>query len=138
MPDPFDVFLSSPAIANGIVYVGSGDQHVYALDAATGALRWSFATGDVVHASPAIADGVVYVGSWDRNVYALDAATGRERWKYTTGNDTVQNRMNSLHSGAWAPVTADRACATKPDSLPMSSESVDALRTIDRCVDTRW
>ena len=55
-----------------------------------------------------------------------------------TGNDTVQNLANSLHSGACAPVTADRARATRPDSRPMSTASVDALRTIDRWVDTRW
>jgi outer membrane protein assembly factor BamB len=103
MPDPFDVFLSSPAIAGTTVYVGSGDQHVYALDAATGALRWSFATGDVVHASPAVVNGVVYVGSWDRNLYALDATTGRERWRYTTGNDTViYNQIGIASSAALA------------------------------------
>jgi outer membrane protein assembly factor BamB len=100
MPDPFDVFLSSPVIAGNVVYIGSGDQHIYALDAATGALRWSFATGDVVHASPAIADGVLYVGSWDRNLYALDAATGRERWRYTTGNDTTIYNQIGIASSA--------------------------------------
>ena len=100
MPDPFDVFLSSPMIANGIVYIGSGDHNVYALDAATGALRWSFATGDVVHATPALADGLVYIGSWDRNLYALDAATGRERWRYTTGNDTVIYNQIGIASSA--------------------------------------
>ena len=103
MPDPFDVFLSSPTIAGGLVYVGSGDQHVYALDAATGTLRWSFATGDVVHASPAVAAGLVYIGSWDRNLYALDAATGRERWRYTTGNDTtIYNQIGIASSAAVA------------------------------------
>jgi outer membrane protein assembly factor BamB len=103
MPDPFDVFTSSPAVANGIVYIGSGDQNVYALDANTGALRWSFATGDVVHASPAIANGVVIIGSWDRNVYALDAQTGRERWRYTTGNDTtIYNQIGIASSAAVA------------------------------------
>jgi outer membrane protein assembly factor BamB len=101
MPDPFDVFLSSPTVVDGVVYVGSGDQHVYALDAASGALRWSFATGDVVHASPAVADGVVYIGSWDRNLYALDAATGRERWRYTTGSDTtIYNQVGLASSPA--------------------------------------
>ena len=103
MPDPFDVFLSSPTVAGGTVYIGSGDQQVYALDAATGAVRWSFATGDVVHASPAVADGVVYIGSWDRNLYALDAATGRERWRYTTGNDTtIYNQIGIASSAAVA------------------------------------
>lgn len=103
MPDPFDVFLSSPAIAGNTVYVGSGDQHVYALDAATGALRWAFATGDVVHASPAVVNGVVYIGSWDRNLYALDAQTGRELWRYVTGNDTtIYNQIGIASSAAVA------------------------------------
>ena len=79
---------------------GSGDQHIYALDAATGALRWSFVTGDVVHASPAVVDGVVYVGSWDRNLYALDAASGRELWRYTTGNDTTTYNQIGIASSA--------------------------------------
>jgi outer membrane protein assembly factor BamB len=100
MPDPFDVFLSSPAIANGVVYVGSGDHDVYALDAATGELRWKFATGNVVHASPAVANGTVYVGSWDRNMYALDAATGKERWRYQTGDDTVIYNQVGIASSA--------------------------------------
>lgn len=101
MPDPFDVFMSSPAIANNIVYFGSGDQSVYALDATTGSLKWSFPTGDVVHASPAVADGVVYIGSWDRNVYALDATTGKEKWRYTTGNDTlIYNQIGIASSAA--------------------------------------
>ncbi|HET7041733.1 MAG TPA: PQQ-binding-like beta-propeller repeat protein [Gemmatimonadales bacterium] len=100
MPDPFDVFLSSPTVVDGVVYLGSGDQHVYALDAVTGALKWSFATGDVIHASPAVVDGVVYIGSWDRNLYALDAATGREKWRYTTGNDTVIYNQVGIASSA--------------------------------------
>jgi outer membrane protein assembly factor BamB len=41
MPDPYDVFLSSPTLAGGMVYFGSGDGNVYALDAKTGALQWS-------------------------------------------------------------------------------------------------
>ena len=37
--------LSSPAVANGVVYIGSGDGNVYALNASTGAKLWSYATG---------------------------------------------------------------------------------------------
>ena len=98
MPDPFDVFLSSPTVASGTVYIGSGDQHVYALDAATGTLKWSFATGDVVHAAPALANNIVYIGSWDRNLYAIDAETGKEKWRYTTGNDTTSYNQIGLAS----------------------------------------
>ena len=64
---------SSPAVANGVVYVGSEDNNLYALDAKTGAKLWSYATGGPVDSSPAVANGVVYVGSDDNNVYALNA-----------------------------------------------------------------
>jgi len=100
MPDPFDVFLSSPTIVGDIVYIGSGDHNVYALDAHTGALRWKFATGNVVHASPAVSNGVVYIGSWDRNMYALNASTGHELWRFTTGEDTLFNNQVGIASSA--------------------------------------
>jgi hypothetical protein len=79
------VVASSPAVADGIVYVGSLDGKVYALNATTGALVWNFTTGWEVFSSPAIASGVVYVGSEDGNVYALGAVTGALVWNYTTG-----------------------------------------------------
>jgi eukaryotic-like serine/threonine-protein kinase len=63
-------------VANGVVYVGSNDDNVYALDAATGARLWSYTTGDVVFAAPAVANGVVYAGSEDGNVYAFDLTGG--------------------------------------------------------------
>jgi outer membrane protein assembly factor BamB len=52
---------------------------VYALEASTGALLWSYATGGMVESSPAVANGVVYVGSDDGNVYAFGLKKGRER-----------------------------------------------------------
>ena len=100
MADPFDMFLSSPVIAGGAVYFGSGDHNVYALDVETGALRWTFKTGNVVHASPAVSNGVVFIGSWDRNMYAINAATGKELWRFQTGNDTVIYNQIGIASSA--------------------------------------
>ena len=100
MPDPFDVFLSSPAIWNGTLYFGSGDTNVYALDARTGALKWKFRTGDVVHASPAVEAGTVFIGSWDSYFYALDAATGALRWRYKTGDDPAIHNQVGIESSA--------------------------------------
>ena len=100
MPDPFDCYLSSPTVWNGAVYFGSGDGNVYALDAASGALKWKFKTGDVVHASPAIAHGTVFIGSWDSYFYALDAANGREKWKFKTGEDHDTYNQVGIQSSA--------------------------------------
>ena len=100
MPDPFDVYLSSPVIWKGAVYFGSGDGNVYALDAGTGSLKWKFKTGDVVHASPAIVDGKLYVGSWDSYFYALDAVTGKELWRFKTGEDPETHNQVGVQSSA--------------------------------------
>jgi len=96
--DPFDVFLSSPVVVQGAVYFGSGDGHLYAVDAASGDLRWKFQTGDVVHASPAFADGVLYFGSWDSYFYAVDAATGKEKWRFHGGEDPVLHNQVGFQS----------------------------------------
>jgi outer membrane protein assembly factor BamB len=77
---------SSPAVADGTVYVGSDDMNVYALNASTGAYIWSYTTGSYVWSSPAVANGIVYVGSYDGRVYALNASTGILVWSYTTGS----------------------------------------------------
>src|SRR5262249_2766246 len=65
-----DYIDSSPAVANGVVYVGSDDNKIYAIDTQSGQQKWVFATGSYVNSSPAVVDGVVYVGSVDHNVYA--------------------------------------------------------------------
>jgi len=87
MPDPWDFWLSSPTVANGMVYFGSGDSYVYVLDAATGALKWKGPTGDVVHASPAIAGGNLIIGSWDSFMYAVDATSFKFKWRFQGGLD---------------------------------------------------
>jgi outer membrane protein assembly factor BamB len=103
MPDPFDFYLSSPVVADGTVYFGSGDTNIYALDASSGALKWKFKTGDVVHSSPAVSDATLFVGSWDSYFYALDSATGKEKWRFKTGEDpNIHNQVGIQSSAAVA------------------------------------
>ncbi len=79
------VVSGAPTVANGVVYVGSEDQSVYAIDAATGERRWSYATtGQIVRSSPTVVDGTLYIGSDDKNLYAIDAVTGNTKWVYQT------------------------------------------------------
>ncbi|MEV7445698.1 PQQ-binding-like beta-propeller repeat protein, partial [Streptomyces sp. NPDC091204] len=68
------VYSASPAVMDSIVYIGSNDHKVYALDAATGTPHWAHTTGGGVSSSPAVVNGIVYVGSNDKKVYALDVA----------------------------------------------------------------
>ncbi|MGD1154487.1 MAG: PQQ-binding-like beta-propeller repeat protein [Terriglobia bacterium] len=111
IPDPWDFYLSSPALYDGGVYFGCGDGNVYALDAQTGRLRWKFHTRGVVHSSPAISAGVVYIGSWDSYLYALDAATGQEKWKFKTGEDPkIFNQVGIQSSPAVAEGTVYFGC----------------------------
>ena len=76
--------VNAPAVANGVVFAGSDDNFVYALDAGTGDMLWRFETGDVIRSSPTVTGGAVYVGSNDNHVYALDAVTGEMLWKHDT------------------------------------------------------
>lgn len=100
IPDSWDLYSSSPTVAGGKVYVGTGDGGVYALDAATGKMAWKFSTGDVVHASPAVVNGVVYIGSWDSYFYALDADSGQEKWRFHATEDPFTHNQQGFQSSA--------------------------------------
>ncbi|MFH0769659.1 MAG: PQQ-binding-like beta-propeller repeat protein, partial [Chloroflexota bacterium] len=54
------------------VFVGSEDNHLYAVNAITGEEIWNISTGGKVTSSPALADGIVYIGSDDGNLYAIE------------------------------------------------------------------
>src|SRR2546422_4576133 len=81
---------SSPAIAAGVIYAGSSDQHVYALEARTGKQFWSYRTEGAIYATPTVVDDVVYVGSFDATLSALEARTGSLL-------DRKSTRLNSSH-----------------------------------------
>ncbi|MFH1856172.1 MAG: PQQ-binding-like beta-propeller repeat protein [Candidatus Omnitrophota bacterium] len=78
---------SSPAVANGKVFVGSWDNKFYVLDENTGGLIWSYQTGGAINSSPAVANGKVFIGSADNELYALDEDTGERIWSHNMGGD---------------------------------------------------
>jgi outer membrane protein assembly factor BamB len=111
IPDAWDLFTSSPAVANGKVFFGSGDGNVYAVDAQTGTLLWKFPTKDVVHSSPAVVNNTVYIGSWDSYLYAIDAETGQEKWSFKSGEDnTIHNQVGFQSSPAVVDGTVYVGC----------------------------
>lgn len=76
--------LSSAVIVEGVVYVGSEDKHLHAIDAATGKMKWKFAAGSLIDASPVVDGEVVYVGTDGGMMYAIDRKTGKQKWKFQT------------------------------------------------------
>ncbi len=75
---------SSPAIYMGVVYVGSDDTYLYALDERNGRMLWRVQLGDKVKSSPAVSNGIVVVGCEDKKIYGIDAKRGKILWSYET------------------------------------------------------
>jgi eukaryotic-like serine/threonine-protein kinase len=88
---------STPAVANGLVFVNGNDGRFRALRATDGRLIWSFASGasvplkwgyesgEIYTSSPVVDGNTAVFGSQDGHVYALDTRSGRERWRFRTG-----------------------------------------------------
>lgn len=68
---PADI-LSSPAVgSSGIIYFGSENHYIYAIEQEKGRIRWSYKTEGPVYSSPVIDNNVLYVGSFDHYLYAI-------------------------------------------------------------------
>ncbi len=76
--------VGSPVVAGGILYVGSADGNLYAIDTATGKLAWDlplYESGDGIWATPLVDDGVVYIGSFDHKLYAINVSDHKPVWE---------------------------------------------------------
>ena len=79
-----DAVRSTPLVRDGVVYVSSYDNNVWALNAQDGSLKWKCATEGGLGSSPAYGGGVIYIGSSDTRLYAIDARTGNRKWTFKT------------------------------------------------------
>lgn len=78
-------WITEPAISNGLVYFGSVDGHVYALDANNGTVRWNYVGNSSFDTyPPQVENGIVYVHEISQNlaskVIALNATSGGVLW----------------------------------------------------------
>jgi alcohol dehydrogenase (cytochrome c) len=95
---------NSPIVWHGTMYVTSAHDHVYALDAATGTLKWEFKNSPHVISFAAnrgvgLLDGNVYIGTLDGHLMALNAATGQKVWDIVA----VHDQANSFYTMAPVP-----------------------------------
>jgi polyvinyl alcohol dehydrogenase (cytochrome) len=79
------VAWSQPTVSGGRVFIGSQNGTVYALDARSGCIHWTFAAAGGVRTAvvlnAATPQRTVFFGDTAANAYALDAATGRLLWR---------------------------------------------------------
>ena len=75
---------AAPVIANGILYIGSTDGKLYALDAKQWGIKWVFDAGDAIRYSAVALGNRVYFSARNNKVYALDANTGEKLWEFKT------------------------------------------------------
>jgi quinohemoprotein ethanol dehydrogenase len=106
---------ATPLVIDGVMYTSGNAGRTYALDAATGALRWKFepaidsridyegAGYGLINRGVAVSEGKVFVGAADGWLYALSAATGAVVWKV----QTVEDRSRS-YSSTGAPYVAGK------------------------------
>jgi len=79
-----DEIRSSPIVYKGVVYIGSYDSNLYALNAKSGEFLWKAATENGISSSPCASENMVFVGSEDHILYAFDTIRGRKVWEFRT------------------------------------------------------
>lgn len=80
-----DEIRSSPLCSRGIVFFGSYDTNMYALNAKSGDFLWKAPTKSGICSSPTMVEDLVIAGSEDSYIYAWDARRGTTAWTYRTG-----------------------------------------------------
>jgi polyvinyl alcohol dehydrogenase (cytochrome) len=71
---------SQPTVSGGRLFVGSQNGTVYALDAKTGCVYWTFTAKGGVRTAITVGRGTVFFGDTGANVYALDVENGKALW----------------------------------------------------------
>jgi outer membrane protein assembly factor BamB len=92
--------ITSPVVVRGVVFVGAG-QEVYALDAGTGRVRWTYATQDMITSSATVDSGRVYISDFE-HFYALDQNSGKLFWAISTPSSVY---FSAVSSGSTVLVT---------------------------------
>jgi outer membrane protein assembly factor BamB len=94
-----DKIRSSPVLYNDVVYVGSHDQNLYAIDAESGLEKWRFETKGPIISTPAVNSENVYIYSGDGYLYAVNINDGGLQWSYqTAGEDPPRDGVDYWQS----------------------------------------
>jgi outer membrane protein assembly factor BamB len=131
--------VSSPAVYDGRVYIGSRANKIYALDAATGALLWERLTAGWVDSSPAVYGNAVYAACLGGRLYSMDRLSGELLWiadlgaasassplvlagRVYVGTGSPENKLK-VYSAATGALVGSYQAAQPVDSAPSTDGS---------------
>jgi len=154
-----DEIRGSPTVENGVLYIGSYDNNLYALKADNGEFIWKYATDGGIVGKPALAEENVFIGSEDHRLHVVSARSGKVVWTYYTdapircspriaeGHVFIGSDDNGLHAvniissrRAWRFETSDPVRSTPfvaNEVIYFGSESGDVF-CIDFRSDVKW
>jgi outer membrane protein assembly factor BamB len=92
---PFEAFIPPHVqiiAANNTLYISTANG-LYAIDSATGAEKWVYATEFPLGHSPTIDNGIAYVGGLDNKIHAIDANSGTPLWTFSGGGGFETNPL---------------------------------------------
>ena len=119
---------STPVVKDGVVYFGSHDQNIYAVDLRSGEEKWRRKTGGAVVARPLLFKDLVIIGSFDKNLYALRVEDGTPVWggQSSQGLQLFESASNWFWAGAvannsaiFAPAMDGKIYAIDKDGNPL-------------------
>lgn len=102
----FDDAFYAVADDNAVYFGSSADNSVHALDAKTGASRWTFFTSGPVRLAPTIAGNHLFFGSDDGIVYCVNRADGALVWSFNTTRDATRVIANGKIASLWSVRTS--------------------------------
>jgi len=123
----------SPAVANGTIFLGNKDKHIYALDIASGRVKWRQATDCEYFSSPTVYFDKVLIkgrkvkwGGSEHRLYALDAVNGSILWKYEGAYAWWDNLLSPPAVLTLPEVTPDNKLKAYV-LYPLSETSIDLI-----------
>lgn len=111
---------SSPAVANGRVYIGCRDNYLYSLGALNGTILWRFLTNANVDGKVAVgADGTVYVGSMLGTMYAVHGTRGTLVGSFDTSGSVIgRPAIGAQGTVYWGSTGDNKIYATRTCCAP--------------------
>lgn len=94
-------FFASPVVNGNLVFVGSTDSILYALDIRSGRKMWQFHTNGEIRSNVCISGDTLFLNGGDGNIYALNKLDGNVFWKFATEGERKYDFADYFHS---APV----------------------------------